>query len=172
MDQHPEEWKLLCARAAVEQDATALLKLITRINDLLDRKQARLEGKRPERRAEIFQIAYDELLLVARSQVLESYGYDVDSALGNEDARRILTKGGAYRLFLLGHAAPAGHRDEMLKWLKRHFPDATVISINSPGEPALPDADFNFVVNGPEKWMAVVSTQVAASGRTDATPSN
>jgi hypothetical protein len=42
-----ERWKLLCEQAAVEQDPIKLLELTREINDLLLRKQHRLEGAKP-----------------------------------------------------------------------------------------------------------------------------
>jgi hypothetical protein len=40
-----EEWIELCAQAADEQDPAKLLILVTRINDLLEAKEARLERR-------------------------------------------------------------------------------------------------------------------------------
>jgi hypothetical protein len=38
----------------------------------------------------VFQIAYDEALLIARAELLEERGYEVGSVLGNEEAQRVL----------------------------------------------------------------------------------
>jgi hypothetical protein len=40
-----EEWLELCAQAADEQDPQKLLGLVTRINDLLEAKEARLQQR-------------------------------------------------------------------------------------------------------------------------------
>lgn len=40
-----ETWMRLCEQAAVEQDHVRLLELVTRINDLLDQKEMRLNAK-------------------------------------------------------------------------------------------------------------------------------
>jgi hypothetical protein len=48
-----ERWFQLCQQAAVEQDPTKMLELITEINDLLEEKEKRLEAERkadPHRR--------------------------------------------------------------------------------------------------------------------------
>ena len=45
MRENKERWKLLCEQAAVEQDPQKLLELTREINDLLLRKQRRLDGE-------------------------------------------------------------------------------------------------------------------------------
>jgi hypothetical protein len=42
MKEHSEEWKQLCAQAAIEQDPQKLLELTRKINELLLGKQNRL----------------------------------------------------------------------------------------------------------------------------------
>jgi hypothetical protein len=42
MKEHSEEWKQLCAQAAIEQDPQKLLELTRKINELLLGKQSRL----------------------------------------------------------------------------------------------------------------------------------
>lgn len=165
MDQHPEEWKALCARAAVEQNAENLLKLITRINNLLDNKQARLLGKMPAHRPRIFQVAYDELLLVTRAELLEQRGYDVQSAFGNADAKLILARGGDYRVFLVGHNASRAEREEIVDWIRATFPAATIIAISAKGEPPIAIADHNFVLNGAEGWLSVTEAALRTDPR-------
>jgi len=41
---HTEEWARLCQQASVEQDPARLIKLIQRINELLEEKRKRLTG--------------------------------------------------------------------------------------------------------------------------------
>jgi len=43
-----ELWKTLCEDAANEQDPQRLLELVKQINDLLEEKQLRLNGKKVE----------------------------------------------------------------------------------------------------------------------------
>jgi hypothetical protein len=43
-----ERWRELCKQAAEEQDPVKLLELVGEINDLLSRKQARLENQQAE----------------------------------------------------------------------------------------------------------------------------
>ena len=165
MKDQQEEWQILCASAAVERDPTQLLKLVRRINELLELKRARLQGRVfstvARRRKRIFQIAYDELLLISRAQVLKDRGYDVTSVLGNADAHRVLAKGEKYRTFLIGHAAPQAERQAMVMWIRTQFRDAKILALNAPPYGALPEADFNFVLNGPEEWLAAVAREAA-----------
>ena len=43
-----ELWKTLCEEAANEQDPQRLIELVKQINDLLEEKQLRLNGKKVE----------------------------------------------------------------------------------------------------------------------------
>jgi hypothetical protein len=45
--ENKEHWKLLCERAAVEQDPERLMELIHEINRMLDDKERRLQRERP-----------------------------------------------------------------------------------------------------------------------------
>jgi hypothetical protein len=160
MKEQEEEWQLLCQQASVEQDRDKLLQLIKRITALLDAKEKRLQQNSalPARRSNhVFQIAYDSTLLVAREHLLKSRGYDVSSVLGNEDAQQSLANGQRWRLFIVGHNAPRETREEMVRWLKKNFPHTTVLALNPPSQDKLTEADFNFVLNGPEEWLAAVS---------------
>jgi len=47
-----ERWKELCAEAAIEQDPQRLLELVTEINRLLQEKETRLKGRKPEQGGE------------------------------------------------------------------------------------------------------------------------
>jgi hypothetical protein len=52
----------------------------------------------------VFQIAYSGELMFTREALLKSRGYVVESALGNEAARKALEAGSDdYHLFILGH---------------------------------------------------------------------
>jgi hypothetical protein len=44
-DEKAERWAQLCAQAAVEQDPTKLIRLITEINKLLEEKEQRLKAE-------------------------------------------------------------------------------------------------------------------------------
>lgn len=106
--------------------------------------------------AKVFQIAYATELMSTREAVLKSRGYMVHSALGNEDATKALQAGDHYDLFIVGHAAPLEERQEMVRWIRRKFPQAKVLALNPSHIPREPDADYNVVLNGPEKWLEAV----------------
>jgi hypothetical protein len=155
-----EEWLELCQQASVEQDREKLFQLIRRINELLEGKDRRLQPssvKPVSKGSAIFQIAYDEMLLVRRAELLKSRGYEVSSALGNDDARRSLANNGGCRLFIVGHAAPRETREEMVRWLKRNFPHIRILALNPPHQANLAEADYNLVLNGPEEWLSIVA---------------
>jgi hypothetical protein len=150
---HTEEWLVLCGQAAVEQDPAKMHKLARRITELLAAKQRRLQGK-----GRIFQIAYDRTLLIIRAELLKNRGYEVASVVGNDEAKHVLAKGEKYRLFIVGHAAPRKQRESMVRWLKANFPEVKVLAFNPPNNGSLTEADFNFVHNGPEEWLAAVGS--------------
>ncbi len=160
MSDQQEEWLELCRQASVEQDREKLFGLVCRINELLEAKDKRLRPHdvKPTSKGDgVFQIAYDEMLLVTRAELLTNRGYEVSSALGNDGAKRILGKRERYRLFIVGHAAPRETREEMIGWLKANFPDTKILALNPPHQAKLAEADYNLLLNGPEEWLSVVA---------------
>lgn len=160
MKDRQDEWLELCRQASVEQDREKLFQLVRRINDLLDAKDKRLQGGTPvpvSRSNRVFQIAYDEALLIARAELLKEHGYEVSSVLGNEEAQRVLDHQQSFRLFIVGHAAPRKTREVMLRWLKTKFPHTRILALNPPQQPNLGEADYNVVLNGPEGWLSIVA---------------
>ncbi len=145
--------------AGVEQDRDKLLLLVRRISELLEAKDKRLQASsvQPDsKRNGVFQIAYDEKLLIARTQLLKNRGYEIDSVLGNDEAQRVLDNRESYRLFIV-HAAPRETREEMVRWLKTNFPHTGVLALNPPQQAKLAEADYNLVLNGPEAWLSIVA---------------
>ena len=49
----------------------------------------------------------------------------------------------------------------MVMWIRAQFADAKVLALNAPTYGALPEADFNFALNGPEEWLAAVAREAA-----------
>jgi hypothetical protein len=111
-----------------------------------------LAGKR------VFQIAYNEELGRGRAQLLRQRGYGVVSVIGNEAAVVLLNAIHRYDLFIIGHGAPEETRKEMVDWLKARYPKVKVLALNPPHQ-EVPTADYNVVLNGPEKWLAIVAQQ-------------
>ena len=149
----------LCRQASVEQDPEKLFRLVCRINELLEAKDKRLRSRASEGQSDgkrVFQIAYDEMLLVSRTEILKKRGYEVSSVLGNDAAKRILDKGERYRIFIVGHAAPQETREDMVRWLKANFPNTKIVVVNPPSSAILAEADYNVVLNGPEQWLSIV----------------
>ena len=160
MKDHQEEWLELCQQASVEQDRDKLLLLVRRISELLEAKDKRLQASsvQPDsKRNGVFQIAYDEKLLITKADLLKNRGYEVDSVLGNDEAQRVLDNCESYRLFIVGHAAPRETREEMVRWLKTNFPHTGVLALNPPQQAKLAEADYNLVLNGPEAWLSIVA---------------
>lgn len=108
----------------------------------------------------VFQIAYDEGLMVTRELLLERLGYEVVSVFGDEAARRMLSgEGRRYDLFIVGHNAPHLSRVDMVRWLKENFPGVRVLSLNPP-HIRVSNADYNVLLNGPEEWLRVVASAI------------
>ena len=148
----------LCRQASVEQDREKLFGLVCRINKLLEAKDMRSRSGAAEPQPErVFQIAYDEMLMVSRAELLKNRGYEVSSALGNDGAKRILDTRERYRIFIVGHAAPKETREDMVRWLKTNFPNTKILVVNPPSSAILAGADYNVVLNGPEEWLSIVA---------------
>jgi hypothetical protein len=161
MRDQQEEWLELCQRAPVEQDGEKLFQLAHRINERLEAKDNRLRrvdvGSSIPKNKAVFQIAYDEMLLIKRADLLKSRGYEVSSALGNDSAKRILEKREGYRLFIVGHAAPRETREEMVRWVKTNYADTKILVLNSPSTKNLAEADYNVFLIGAEEWLSIVA---------------
>ncbi|HYM00427.1 MAG TPA: response regulator [Blastocatellia bacterium] len=125
-------------------------------------KPQKLPRTRSARGNRVCQIAYDESLLFARAELLKNRGYEVKSILGNEEAKRLLGKDqDDYRVFIVGHAASIAMRQEMIQWLRANFPAAKILALNPLSDPAHTGADYDFILNGPEEWLARVANIVA-----------
>lgn len=112
-----EEWQELCKLAAIEQDPKNLLKLTSRIGELLEEKERRLRGLRAgdgaRDKKRIFQIAYTEGLLITRAELLKAHGYDVVSVLSNEAAKRLSTRAIAMTSSSWGMLRPRNQRSNV-----------------------------------------------------------
>ncbi|HWF12397.1 MAG TPA: hypothetical protein VG272_01570 [Candidatus Acidoferrales bacterium] len=124
--------------------------------------ESRAESGKATKR--IFQIAYTEALRISRSEILRSLGYPVVSVIGNEAAMTLLTTLRRDNLdiavFIVGHAAPADTRKEMVDWLKANYPTAKVLALNSPDQ-QIELADYNVKQNGPESWLPLVTLNIS-----------
>jgi hypothetical protein len=96
----------------------------------------------------VFQIAYDNGLAPARTEVLRRHGYEVVSVIGNEAAKLILSLRQRCDVFIVGHAAPEEERKEIVAWLKTQYPEVRILALNSPTIRELVGADYNVKPNG------------------------
>jgi hypothetical protein len=128
---------------------TPTMEVIARMNT------AQGSGKRT-----VFQIAYDEQLLVTRAALLRRQGYEVTSVIGNETAKVVLSRHEHYDVFILGHAAPHEDRKQMVAWLKRRYPKGIVVALNPPQIRQLAGADYNIIQNGSEQLLSTVASAV------------
>jgi hypothetical protein len=109
----------------------------------------------------LFQIAYDEKLLVMRGEILRAQGYEVTSVIGNETAMTVLGIGEDFDLFVIGHAAPQETRIAMVAWLKARYPKTKIVALNPPECECLAGADYNARQNGYEVWLPTVKAALA-----------
>jgi len=156
-----EDWK--SARSAVQQlmasSPNEYLIFSHRTNNRL-RVKPRPAAQRTTKAA-IFQIAYDQVLMASRAELLKAYGFNVFSVLGNAGAKEALTGGLQYSLFIIGHGAPPDARKEMAQWLKAKYPQVPILALNPPYQQELAPADYNLVLNGPEEWLFVVEASTS-----------
>ena len=108
----------------------------------------------------VFQIAYDEGLMVTREFLLKQRGYKVISVYGDEAAKEILSRGAQYDLFIVGHAAPDGRRHRVVQWLKASFPNVKILALNPPHHGSVSSADYNIPLDGPEEWLRAVASAI------------
>jgi hypothetical protein len=107
-------------------------------------------------RKHVFQIAYTEEMGLARAEELTRRGYHVITVIGNERARIVLSTAQRCDLFIIGHAAPDQARASMVAWLKANYPTVKILALN-PVFGRLREADYNVILNGPEKWIPIVA---------------
>ena len=120
----------------------------------LNVRSSRGVGRKPV----VFQIAYDGGRATARTSVLRLQGYEVVSVIGNEAAKVVLSMPEQYDFFIVGHAADDQVREEMVLWLKAHYPGVRILALNPPKVSELAGADYNVKVNGPETWLPIIAT--------------
>lgn len=64
--------------------------------------------------------------------------------------------------FIVGHGAADDVRKEMVAWIKSRYPQNPVLASNSSGIRPLDAAGFNVELNGPETWLPLVASSLAA----------
>ena len=111
----------------------------------------------------IFQVAYSTAL-ATRAYLLRRDGYDVTSASGNQVAQFVLQARPRYDLFIVGHRAPPPVRIEMIGWLRLHYPNTRIVSLNRCDD-VIDGLHYNAPSEPATAWLSMVSAALAASGR-------
>ena len=104
----------------------------------LNVRSSRGVGRKPV----VFQVAYDSGRATAPTMVLRLQGYEVVSVIGNEAAKVVLSMPEQYDFFIVGHAAADQTREEMVSWLKAHYPGVRILALNPPKVSELAGADY------------------------------
>src|SRR5258708_23502113 len=80
--------------------------------------------------ANILQVAYYQGLLITRARMLESRGYHVTSALGNDKAFGLdAAVIAAADLIVIGFSATYPVRAAMIHWFKPRYPNIPVVAL-------------------------------------------
>jgi hypothetical protein len=108
-------------------------------------------------RKRIFQVAYREDHLLARADMLRCRGYTVTSAIGNEAAKAILPMLPRVDLLIIGHAAPAQTRLNMVAWFRDHCSRTSILALNPPNE-QLGTLRWNAMHYPPQAWLPLIET--------------
>jgi len=128
-------------------------------NEIVARLNVGASGRTSEKPL-VFQIAYDDRLATARTEVLRLHGYEVVSVIGNEAAKVVLSLPQRCDFFIIGHAAPDEARKEIVAWLKTKYPGVRILALNSPTIRELAGADYNVKLNGPELWLPMIANAI------------
>lgn len=125
---------------------------------------ARQDAATAKTAASIFQIGYTHSLTLTREMLLRQRGYEVFSVEGTHEAKRHLAScdDGRYRLIIIGHAASATERRELISWLRERFPKVKILALNPPHD-GTTGADFDVLLNGPETWLRIVDRVTTAA---------
>jgi DNA-binding response OmpR family regulator len=104
----------------------------------------------------ILQIAYYSPLLHVRQQMLENAGYEVVSALGNDQAMSLATAKN-FDLIVVGFSGPRAERASMVRWVKQHRPETPVITLLARETEHFPEADCETFSEDPRVWLAAIA---------------
>lgn len=88
--------------------------------------------------------------------MLKNDGYDVLSALGNDQAIALANMK-TFDLIVLGFSAPHSVRSTMIRWLKQHSPQTPVVALLAHGAEKFPEADYQTLSEDPQVWLATVA---------------
>ena len=104
----------------------------------------------------VLQVAYYPALLHIRQQMLEDAGYNVVSALGNDQGMSIAAAQ-EFDVVVVGFSGPHSDRSRMVRWLKQHSPKTPVVTLLARETEHFPDADCETLSEDPRVWLAALA---------------
>ena len=126
-------------------------------------------GSMPMRPHRVLCVSYDVALLTTRRLLLERDGYTVTASASFKAASE-QCENRQFDLFILGQSIPADEKAELMKIFRAHCP-APILSLQTPDEEKVPDADYYSLSPSPEEWLQQVATILGASEGIGASPS-
>jgi len=113
-----------------------------------------------DRKPSVLQIGYYPMLLQTRHMMLEQDGYDVSSALGDEQARE-LAGSQNFDAVVIGFSGTLAERQELLHWLKKNVQQTPVVMLQANSSERFPEADVVTLSEDPKVWLAAVRQATA-----------
>ena len=108
----------------------------------------------------VLQVGYYQTLLHTRQLMLEQDGYEVVSALGNEEAK-LLARSKHFDLIVVGFSAPLSDRRAIVQWLKQNVERTPVLVLQAHSSERCPEADLETLSEDPKVWLEAVRQAVA-----------
>ena len=110
----------------------------------------------------ILQIGYVPALVETRAIMLRKDGYNVVSALGNDQGISVAPSR-PFDVVVVGFSERHPVRDQMVRWLKQHLPNVPVVALLAHGYEVFPDADCVTLSENPRNWLNAVADCVKKS---------
>ena len=104
----------------------------------------------------VLQIGYVPALVETRAIMLRKDGYNVVSAVGNDQGIN-LAPSRPFDVVVVGFSERHPVRAQMVRWLKQHLPSVPVVALAAHDYEAFPDADCVTLSEDPRVWLAAVA---------------
>ena len=115
-------------------------------------------------RAHILHVAYDRALLETRHLMLKARGYNVTSALGNEQVMAMTPDDLAgFQVAVIGFSSTHAARSTLVKWFKAQSPQLPVVVLQFHEYERFPLAECTTLSEEPALWLDAVDQQVSRS---------
>ena len=111
----------------------------------------------------VFQVAYDQARVYDRARLLRQHGCHVQSVIGNDAAKVMLSGRPYYDVFIIGSDGPEEMRREMVRWLRRNYPGQRILDLNPTANRKLDGLKYNARTDSPSEWLQLI--EGAASSR-------